>query len=157
VTRYEWLLFLHVTGAFLVVGGAVFAGIFNFTALRRERPSEIALLFRFARIAVVAIGAGMFLVLAFGLWLVHETGYGWGETWIILALVLWVASNAMGGAGGKGERRVRELAERLAASGDMPSSELTAQLRDPTRLALSWGSGVLVILILVLMIWKPGA
>jgi hypothetical protein len=63
----------------------------------------------------------------------------------------------MGGAGGKGERRVRQLAERLAASGDAPNAELSAQLRDPTRLALSWGSGVLVILILVLMIWKPGA
>jgi uncharacterized membrane protein len=157
VTRYDWLLFLHVTGAFLVIGGAVFAGVFNAAALRRERPSEIAILFRFARIAVAAIGAGMFLTLGFGLWLVHDAGYGWSETWIILALVLWVASNAMGGAGGRGERRVRELAERLAASGDAPSPELTAQLRDPTRLALTWGSGVLVVLILVLMIWKPGA
>jgi uncharacterized membrane protein len=157
VTRYDWLLFLHVSGAFLVVGGAVFAGVFNFTALRRELPSEIALLFRLVRIAVTAISAGMVLTLGFGLWLVHDAGYGWGETWIILALVLWVASNAMGGAGGKGERRVRDLAERLAAAGDVPSSELTAQLRDPTRLALSWGSGVLVILILALMVWKPGA
>jgi uncharacterized membrane protein len=157
VTRYDWLLFLHVAGGFLVLGGAVFAGIFNFAALQRERPSEIALLFRFARIAVAAIGVGMVLTLGFGLWLVHEAGYGWGETWIILALVLWVLSNAMGGVGGKGERRVRELAERLATAGDMPTAELTAQLRDRTRLALSWGSGVLVIAILVLMIWKPGA
>jgi uncharacterized membrane protein len=157
VSRYDWLLFLHVGGAFLVLGGAVFAGVFNLAALRRERPSEIALLFRFARIAVGAIGAGMVLTLGFGLWLVHDLGYGWGETWIILALILWVASNALGSAGGRGERRVRELAERLAASSDAPNGELTAQLRDPTRLALSWGSGVLVILILVLMIWKPGA
>jgi uncharacterized membrane protein len=157
VSRYDWLLFLHVLGAFLVLGGAVFAGVFNVAALRSERPSDVALLFRLVRVAVVSISVGMVLTLGFGLWLVHDVGYGWGETWIILALVLWVASNAMGGAGGRGERRVRELAERLASSGDSPSTELTAQLRDPTRLALSWGSGVLVILILVLMIWKPGA
>jgi uncharacterized membrane protein len=157
VTKYDWLLFLHVTGAFLVVGGAVFAGVFNVAALRSERPSEVALLFRLVRVAVASISVGMLVALGFGLWLVHDVGYGWGETWIILALVLWVASSAMGGAGGKGERRVRELAEQLATSGDAPSAELTAQLRDPTRLALSWGSGVLVILILVLMIWKPGA
>ena len=53
---YDWLLFLHVLGAFLVLGGAVMAGVFNFAALRRERPSEIALLFKFARVAVASIG-----------------------------------------------------------------------------------------------------
>ena len=105
---YDWLLFLHVTGAFLVLGGAVMAGIFNFAALQRERPSEIALLFRLARVAVVAIGAGMGLTLVFGLWLVHNAGYGWGETWIVLALVLWVlcerawAASAADGRSGHG-------------------------------------------------------
>jgi hypothetical protein len=29
-------------------------------------------------------------------------------------------------------------------------------LRDPVTLAMSWGSGVAVIAILALMIWKPG-
>jgi uncharacterized membrane protein len=100
VDTYDWLLFLHVTGAFLVLGGAVMAGIFNFAALQRERPSEIAVLFRLARVAVIAIGAGMVLTLGFGLWLVHQVGYGWGETWVVLALVLWVLANALGGIGG---------------------------------------------------------
>jgi uncharacterized membrane protein len=157
VDKYDWLLFLHVTGAFLVIGGAVIAGTFNFAALKRERPSEIAALFRLARVAVVAIGAGMGLTLVFGLWLVHNAGYDWGETWIVLALVLWVLSNAMGGIGGGREKQTRQLAERLAAEGDAPSQELSARLRDPTWLALSWGSGVVVIAILALMIWKPGA
>jgi uncharacterized membrane protein len=155
--KYDWLLFLHVTGAFLVIGGAVMAGVFNFAALKRERPSEIAALFRLARVAVVAIGAGMGLTFVFGLWLVHNAGYGWGETWIVLALVLWVISNAMGGVGGGREKQTRQLAERLAAEGDAPSQELSARLRDPMWLALSWGSGVVVIAILALMIWKPGA
>jgi hypothetical protein len=30
-------------------------------------------------------------------------------------------------------------------------------MRDPVTLALSWGSGVVVVGILALMIWKPGA
>jgi uncharacterized membrane protein len=157
VDTYDWLLFLHVTGAFLVLGGAVMAGIFNFAALRRERPSEIAVLFRLTRLAVVVIGAGMGVTLVFGLWLVHNAGYGWGQTWIVLALVLWVLSNAMGGIGGGQEKRTRELAERLAAEGDTPSPELTARLRDPVWLALSWGSGIVIVAILALMIWKPGA
>jgi uncharacterized membrane protein len=157
VSRYEWLLFLHVTGAFLVIGGAVMAGVFNFSALRSERPSEVVLFFRFARLAVAAIGVGMVLTLGFGLWLVHDVGYGWGETWIVLALVLWVLSNALGGIGGSHEKKVRELAERLTAEGDVPSPELSARLRDPVWLAVSWGSGIVVIAILALMIWKPGA
>ena len=157
MSRYEWLLFLHVTGAFLVIGGAVMAGVFNFSALRSGRPSDVVLFFRFARVAVAAIGVGMVLTLGFGLWLVHDAGYGWGETWIVLALVLWVLSNALGGIGGKREKKVRELAERLTAEGDVPNADLSARLRDPVLLALSWGSGIVVIAILALMIWKPGA
>jgi hypothetical protein len=34
---------------------------------------------------------------------------------------------------------------------------LTPRLSDPVWLALSWGSGIVVVAILALMIWKPGA
>ena len=79
--RYHWLLALHVTGAFLLLGGAVVAGVFNIAALRRERPSEIALLLGLTRWAVVAISAGLLVTIAFGLWLVHNAGYGYVDAW----------------------------------------------------------------------------
>ena len=154
--RYHWLLFLHVTGAFLVLGGAVFAGILNFFAMRRDRPSEVVVLYGLIRYAAAAIGAGMFITLGLGLWLVADVDYGWGDAWIVLALILWAIAGALGGQGGKRERETRELAERLVAEGDAPSSELRARMRDPVTLALSWGSGVAVLAILALMIWKPG-
>ena len=157
MTRYDWLLFLHIAGAFVVLGGATVAGTFNIFALRRERASDIVLLYRLVRFAAVAIPVGMVVALAFGLWLVHEAGYGWGEAWIVIALVLWVVANALGGIGGKREKETRELAERLRAEGDMVTPELHARLRDPVTLALSWGSGLAVLAILALMIWKPGA
>lgn len=157
MSKYDWLLFLHVTGAFCVLGGAVMAGVFNIAALRRERPSEIALLFRLTRVAVVSIGLGMGLTLVFGLWLVHHLGYGWGQTWIVLALVFWALSNALGGIGGGREKRLRQLAERLASEGDAPSPELSAQLRDLRWMALNWVSGLLIVTILALMVWKPGS
>jgi uncharacterized membrane protein len=157
VDRYDWLLFLHVTGAFMVVSGAVMAGIFNVSALRRERPSEIVVLFRLTRFAVTSITVGMVVALGFGLWLVSDADYGWGDTWVVLALILWFVANALGGIGGGRDKRTRRLAERLAAEGDLPSPELQARVRDPLSLALSWGSGAVVIVILVLMIWKPGA
>ncbi len=155
--RYHWLVFFHVTGAFMVLGGAVMAGIFNVSALRRERPSEIVVLFRLTRLAVRSITIGMVVALGFGLWLVSDADYGWGETWVVLALILWFVANAMGGIGGRRDMRTRELAEQLAAQGDQPSAELQSRLRDPVALALSWGSGIVVVVILTLMIWKPGA
>jgi uncharacterized membrane protein len=157
VDRYQWLLFLHVTGAFLVLGGAVYGGILNFFALRRDRPSEIVVLFGLVRYAVSAISVGMLVTLALGLWLVEDVDYSWGDAWIVLALILWVVAGALGGIGGRRERATRELAERLAREGDTPSPELRARMRDPVTLALSWGSGVVVLAILALMIWKPGA
>ena len=38
VSTFDWLLMLHITGAFLLVGGSVAAGIFNTFAVRAERP-----------------------------------------------------------------------------------------------------------------------
>jgi uncharacterized membrane protein len=157
VDRYDWLLFLHVTGAFLLLGGAAVAGVFNIAALRRERPSEISLLLGLTRWAVAAISAGLLITLGFGLWLVHQVGYGWGEGWIVTSLVLWVVSGFLGDRGGRLQRDTRALAERLAAEGDVPSPELRARLRDPVALALSWSSGLVALAILALMIWKPGA
>ncbi len=153
---YDWLLFFHVTGAFLIVGGAVVAAALNIAAQGRERPSEIALLLRLTRIPVIAISVGMVIVLALGLWLVFDQDYSFGDTWVWLSLVLWVVAARLGDSGGKRDKRTRELAEQLAASGDAPTTELQARLRDPVSLALSYGSGLVVLGLLALMIWKPG-
>jgi uncharacterized membrane protein len=158
VDRYQWLLFFHVTGAFLLVGGAAVAAVLNLAALRGgRRPSEVALLFGLVRIAVVAIVAGSVLTLAFGLWLVDEARYGYGDGWIVAAIVLWVLGNATGNLGGRRDERTAKLAQRLASEGDVPSAELDARVRDPLSLALSYGSGLIMLAVLGLMIWKPGA
>ncbi len=159
MSKYQWLTFLHVSGAFLLIGGAVAAGVFNVVAQRRERPSEIALFLRLTRIPVVCVNVGMLVTIAFGLWLVHAAGqgYSFGDAWIVAALVLWAAVGALGGIGGNREKETRLLAERLATEGDEPSRELRRRMRDPLTIALSWSSGALTLAILGLMIWKPGA
>ena len=153
----QWLLALHVSGAFLLLGGAVVAGVFAVLALRSSRPSEVALFLGLTRIAVVLVGVGAILTLVLGLWLVHRLGYGYGQTWIVASVVLWIVSTAAGGIGGGRDKSTRLLAERLAAEGDAPSDELAARLRNPGTLVLSWGAGACMLAILVLMIWKPGA
>jgi hypothetical protein len=56
MSTYDWLLFLHITGAFLLTGGVIVTGTFSIAAQFRERPSEIALLLGLGRFAVIAIG-----------------------------------------------------------------------------------------------------
>ena len=153
----DWLLFLHITGAFLLLGGGVVAGALNIAALRRDRPSEIVLLFGLIRIAVASIMIGTLLAFVFGLWLVHEVGYGYGDGWVIAAIVLLVVANALGGIGGRREEQTAKYAAELAARGDAPSPELRRRVRDPVSLALSYGSGLVLVAILAIMIWKPGA
>jgi uncharacterized membrane protein len=159
MSTYQWLLVFHVTGAFLLVGGGAIAATLNLVALGRERPSEIVLLFGLIRIAVASIVVGALLALVFGLWLVHEApyGYGYGDGWIVAALILFIVGNAMGGIGGRRDERTARFAQELAVAGDAPSAELRKRVRDPVSLALSYGSGLLLVVVLALMIWKPGA
>ena len=157
MNKYDWLLFLHITGAFLLVGGGVVAGALNLVALRRDRPSEILMLFGLIRIAVVAILAGTALAFVFGLWLVNEVGYGYGDTWIVAAIVLLIAANAIGGFAGSRDARTAKFAEELVAQGDAPSAELRARVRDPITLICNYGSGLILVALLAIMIWKPGA
>jgi uncharacterized membrane protein len=157
VSTYQWLLAMHVTGAFLLLGGGVVAATLNIAALRRERPSEIALLYGLIRIAVAAILIGTLLVFVFGLWLVHEARYHYGDGWVVAAIVLLIVGNALGAIGGRRDERTAQYARELAEAGDGPSAELQARVRDPVSLTLSYGSGLILVAILAIMIWKPGA
>lgn len=157
MSRHDWLLLIHVAGAFLVLSGALLAVVLNQAALHRDRPSEIALLLRLTRVSVVLIILGMAVTLAFGLWLLSDTEFDLGDGWVGAALALWIVALVLGAVGGRRDRKTRELAERRAAAGDQPSEELHARLRDPVSIAFSYGSGAAIIAILVLMIGKPGS
>jgi uncharacterized membrane protein len=153
----QWLLALHVSGAFLLLGGGVFAAVFNIAAQRSGRPSEIALFLGLTRIAVVSIALGALLTLLVGLWLVADQDSSLSETWLALSLILWVLAVWAGQRGGSRDRRTRLLAEELATGDDVATPELRERLRDPRTLALDYGSGLMLVAVLALMIWKPGA
>jgi uncharacterized membrane protein len=157
VTTAQWLLGFHLVGAFLFVAGAVAAGVLQWTATRRERPSDVALLLGLTRPAVALVAVGALATLGFGAWLVDEAGFDWSDGWISAALLLWIVSVVLGGIGGRSARHTRYLAERLAAEGDRPSEELHRALVDPAGRALNYGSFLAVVAVLALMVWKPGA
>ena len=159
MTLYHWLLFFHLLGAFALFAGAAVAGTLQIGAMRRERPSEIALLLGLVRPMVLVIGLGSLGALGFGIWLTRDDpdGVALGDGWVVAAIVLWLAAGALAGPAGKRLRQARELAERMAADGDRPSETLHAAVADSTALALNYASFALVIAILVLMVFKPGA
>jgi uncharacterized membrane protein len=99
VSLYEWLLFLHVLAAFLLVSGLVSYGV---VVIGGGVPVRAML----ARPAAALWNVGGLGVLVFGVWLaLNVDGYELWDAWIIVALVLWLIAS---GAGGQLERMMRE-------------------------------------------------
>jgi uncharacterized membrane protein len=155
VDAFQWLLMLHVAAAFCFVSGSVAAGVLNILAIRAERPSESAQLLRLVRATLPVVGIGSLGTIALGIALWQHQHYPLDAFWIWAAIVLWLVANALGGMGGRHQQQARELAERLAAEGDVSNDVLHDLLEDPRGNALSWLAGIATLLILVLMIWKP--
>jgi hypothetical protein len=109
-------------------------------ALRCDRHSAAAL--RLAPAAGVLWAVGGLAVIVFGVWLaLHEPQYSLGDGWIIAAILLWVVGSAIGGRIASGYRR-------LASAG---ASAV------PPPLLMNLALVVTVVVILIDMIYKPGA
>lgn len=154
MSEYQWFLLGHLIAAFAFVSGAVLAGVLQWAAFHRDRPSEILILLRLIRPAVLVITVAAFATLGFGLALAHHLG-ATSALWVRSAVVLWIVSVIFGGTGGGRQRQARYLAQALATRGDAPSAELKRALRDPISLALNSVSFAALLAILVVMVWQP--
>jgi uncharacterized membrane protein len=155
VTSFELALALHVLGVMVLSGGAVAAAVAFESARRRDRPGEVALLLGVARVGALIVLPGALLVLVAGLWLAGEADQ-FGEAWLQASLALFVVALVLGAIGGGRPKRARLLAARLAGDGDRLTPELRRLLDDPLSRVANYGSSVLLIVILVLMVWQPG-
>ena len=150
-------LFFHLLGAFSFVAGTIVAGVAFETARHQKTPAEIALLLGLSRIGVLLVALGTLLVLGFGLWLVHLGDWGYGAGWIDAALGLLLTVVVLGAIGGQRPKRARKLATRLASEGKPASPELRALLDDRPTLTINYLSALLLLAIIALMVFKPGA
>ena len=144
MTLTDWILSLHVLSAVALVGGL--AGLW--AIVLATRPAEggpaAAAPLSIARPLTIVVAAGMVGTLVFGIWLAIDIdAYELWDPWIVAALVLWVVG------GGLGDRSGRAFAE--AASAD----DARAPWRRGTILHAA--SSAVALVVLVLMIWKPGA
>ena len=150
-------LFFHLLGAFAFVAGTIVAGVAFETARRKTTPAEIALLLSLSRIGVLLVALGTLLVLGFGLWLVHLGAWGYGAGWVDAALGLLAATVVLGTVGGQRPKRARKLAGKLAAEQAPVNDELRALLDDRATLATNYVSALMLLAIIALMVFKPGA
>jgi len=155
VKSYEIGLAVHIFGVMIFSGGALLAGVVFEIARRRGRPSEVALLLGLTRIGALIVVAGAVLVLGAGLWLAGEVDQ-FGEAWLLTSLGLFAAALVLGALGGQRPKHARLLATKLADDGDEMTPELRRLLDDPLSRDANYGSSLLVVVILVLMVWQPG-
>ena len=157
---YDWLLFAHVATAFALVAALVTFWVVAVAARNVDRPSDSVRYFRVTKPANVLVIVGTVGTLLLGIWLaIDAEAYQVWDGWIIAAIVLWAISAGTGQRGGQTYAQAQKLAEGLVAEGrgDEPSAELTTLLKDRTAGILTAVSSLAVLVILYLMIYKPGA
>jgi uncharacterized membrane protein len=155
----DWILALHVLSAFAYVAGMILFWVL-IVAVRRTGDPEGTLRMQPVALvgnAAVGIGAGGTIIL--GIWLALSFGgYNLWDGWIIAALVLWAIAGAVGQRTGKAYMQGVNKARELDAAGQRgANAELLALNRTQNGLILHAVASAVVLLLLLDMIWKPGA
>jgi hypothetical protein len=155
----DWIFAIHLLMAATLVGALVMSWILT-VALRSVETAGTTLSFnRVAMVGATILGVGLVGVIGFGIWLaILRDAFQLWDGWVIAAIVLWaIATVAL----------IRSFAEyakpagkarALVTSGQTgPNTELTALNRTSTGLLLRALASTAVLLIVIDMIWKPGA
>jgi hypothetical protein len=155
----DWMLALHVLSAFAVVAGVILFWVLIVAVRRTDTPDGTVRLGPLTKVADAAIGVGMGGTIILGIWLAFSIGgYDIWDVWIIAALVLWAIAAALGQRTGAAYAAGVKKAQELQAAGQTgPNAELLTLNRTPTGLLLQVLVSVVVLLIILDMIWKPGA
>jgi uncharacterized membrane protein len=132
----DWILALHVLSAVAVVAALTLFWVVVVAARGLDAEEANRQFASLTRLGTATVIAGLVGTLVFGIWLALSVGgYDLWDGWIIAALVLWVVG------AGTGQRSGVAFAQ-----GDQRRGVLLHAI-----------SSAAIVLILVDMIWKPGA
>ena len=154
----DWILALHPIAAFSIVAAEVIFAAMVVTLWRTDSTTRVDSYFRLSQIATVMVIAGTVGTLVFGVWLaISKDPYDLWDGWIIAALILWALAGWTGQQAGNAYGSAGLEAKKLAAAGT-PTSPLVAETFGPSRaFRFHVASNVIILLLLIDMIWKPGA
>jgi len=149
------MLALHLLSAFAVAAALVLYSVLLVSGRRSRSLEHARLLFRIAPVATPLIAAGTVLVMIFGVILAIDSDqFEIWDGWVIAGIVLWGLLGAVGRRTGAYHASVQELAAR---GGGVSENEGVARLRAPTGAVLHVTTLVVFVLILLDMLFKPGA
>lgn len=156
---YDWLLALHVLAGFALVAAYVVFATLIWWSWTRDTPAAMLRLTGVGRVGNVLVIVGAAGTLILGVWLaIGLDAYQVWDGWVIAALVLWAIATETGRRSGDHYAKAGTRAAELAGSGaDVSNAELGAILRDRNALVLQVVSAVAVLLLVIDMIYKPGA
>ena len=155
----DWALAFHVLSAFAYVGGLVVFWVLVFAVRRVDTPEETLRMAPIVKVGNIAVGIGATGTIVIGIYLAFAVdSYAIWDGWIIAALVLWAVSAELGRRTGAAYQQGMDKAKELDAAGQKGSDEsLLALNRTHAGLVLHSLTSVVVLLILLDMIFKPGA
>jgi uncharacterized membrane protein len=155
----DWLLALHVLSAFSYVAGIVLFWVLIVAVRNVDTPEGTIRMEPAVKVGNAAVGIGAGGTLILGIWLAFAVGsYAIWDGWIVAALVLWVLSIPIGQRTGVEYTRGMTKAKELEAAGQTGSNaDLLALNRTTSGVVLHFLASVVVLLILLDMIFKPGA
>jgi len=135
---YDTLVFLHVLSAFALVATVV---IFSAFALGFAPDSRVL------AVGNVLWAVGGLGTLVFGIWLaLYVKGYELWDGWIIAAIILWAIATELG-------RRAQLGYTAMAGGGEGGMAAAGGQ----QAVLMHWLRSLVVLALLVVMIYKPGA
>ncbi len=155
----DWILAFHVLSAFALVGAMVLFWILIVVMRDIDTASGTLAFGRVATVGNRVVIAGVLGTIVFGVWLaIGLDAYNLWDGWIIAAIVLWAIGSGTGVRAGSEYTKALTRAEELQTAGqEGPPGELRALNRSPAGLRMHIVSSVAILLVLIDMIWKPGA
>jgi uncharacterized membrane protein len=159
MTFEDWIFSLHLLFAATLVGSLVMSWIVVVSMHTADTPAAIVSTHRVSMVATGLTCVGLVGVILFGIWLaILRIDFHPWDGWVIGAVGLWIVATIALLRSFVEYARSVENARALAKSGHTGRSpELTALNRTPTGFLLRVLASAAILLIVVDMIWKPGA
>jgi hypothetical protein len=149
------MLALHLLSAFAVASALVLFSALVVSGRRLTTLEQTRTLFRVAPLGTVLISAGIGLVFVFGVILALDSDrFDLWDGWVIAGIILWAIFAGVGQRTGAYYTSIQKLAEAPEGGNE---SEVLARLRASTGAWLHVATIALFLLIVIDMIYKPGA